>query len=113
MVRWIREILIDDLDGGEAHETVRFAIDSTSYEIDLHEATAQKLRELLAPFMASARRSSGDTVSRRRRGSDSSTRTLPREKSSDIRTWAKAHGLSVSERGRIAAKVVEQYEAAH
>jgi hypothetical protein len=38
---------------------------------------------------------------------------MSREKSSEIRQWAKAHGLPVSERGRIASTVVEKYEAAH
>ncbi|GHE38911.1 Lsr2 family protein [Streptosporangium violaceochromogenes] len=110
MAKQIQEILIDDLDGGEANETVAFAIDGTSYEIDLSEVNAKKLRDSLSPFVQSARRS-GALAPRRRRGGG--TRALTREKSADIRAWAKSHGLNVSERGRIASKIVEQYEAAH
>jgi hypothetical protein len=50
-----RTILIDDLDGGEAAETIAFAIDGMSYEIDLSDGNAKKLREALSPFIASAR----------------------------------------------------------
>ncbi|MFJ2032869.1 Lsr2 family protein [Streptosporangium sp. NPDC087985] len=110
MAKQIQEILIDDLDGGEANETVAFAIDGTSYEIDLSDVNAKKLRDSLSPFVQSARRSGALTPRRRRAGG---TRALTREKSADIRAWAKSHGLNVSERGRIASKIVEQYEAAH
>ncbi|MEU9832527.1 Lsr2 family protein [Streptosporangium sp. NPDC048047] len=109
MAKQIQEILIDDLDGGEANETVAFAIDGTSYEIDLSEVNAKKLRDSLSPFVQGARRS-GAAPRRRRAGG---SRALTREKSADIRAWAKSHGLNVSERGRIASKIVEQYEAAH
>jgi hypothetical protein len=112
MAKQIQEILIDDLDGGEADETVAFAIDGTSYEIDLSDLNAKKLRDALTPFVQSARRG-GALAPRRRRGAGGGQRNLTREKSSEIRAWAKAHGLNVSERGRIASKIVEQYEAAH
>ncbi|GGL41057.1 Lsr2 family protein [Planomonospora sp. ID91781] len=111
MAKQIQEILIDDLDGGEATQTVSFAIDGTSYEIDLSDVNAKKLREHLAPFVASARRDLSAGAPKRRRGG--ATRALSREKSADIRAWAKQHGHPVSERGRIASKIVEQYEAAH
>ena len=35
-----------------------------------------------------------------------------RQRSGDIRAWAKEHGISVSERGRIPASVVQQYQTA-
>ncbi|MDP9848228.1 histone-like nucleoid-structuring protein Lsr2 [Streptosporangium lutulentum] len=110
MAKQIQEILIDDLDGGEAKETVAFAIDGASYEIDLSEVNAKKLRDSLSAFVQSARRSGALSTRRRRAGG---ARALTREKSADIRAWAKSHGLNVSERGRIASKIVEQYEAAH
>jgi len=104
----IQKILIDDLDGGTANETVSFAIDGNYYEIDLSDENAKKLREALNPFVTHARRAE-PTPSRRRR----SSRSTSREKSAEIRSWAKAQGLPVSERGRIAASVVERYEQAH
>ncbi|MEW9549964.1 Lsr2 family protein [Nonomuraea sp. NPDC050783] len=111
MAKQIQEILIDDLDGGEANETVSFAIDGSSYEIDLSDLNAKKLRDALSPFVQHARRAGAATSARRRGRSGRSA--MSREKSAEIRQWAKAHGLPVSERGRIASTVVEKYEAAH
>lgn len=110
MATQIQKILIDDLDGGEASETVTFAIDGTSYEIDLSGDNAKKLRDALSQFVSSARRAESAPARGRRRGTG---QRPSREKSSEIRAWAKAHGISVSERGRIASSVVEKYEAAH
>ncbi|TMR22475.1 Lsr2 family protein [Nonomuraea turkmeniaca] len=108
MAKQIREILIDDIDGGEADETVSFAIDGATYEIDLASDKAKKLREVLTPFVKHARRSSGVQIRRRRTG----TTAVSRQRSREIRDWAKEHNIPVSERGRIAATVVEQFEAA-
>jgi hypothetical protein len=110
MAKQIQEILIDDLDGGEANETVSFAIDGSSYEIDLSDLNAKKLRDALTPFVQHARRAGTGATRRRGRGG---SRAMTREKSSEIRQWAKAHGLQVSERGRIASTIVEKYEQAH
>ncbi|GGP03663.1 Lsr2 family protein [Nonomuraea glycinis] len=110
MAKQIQEILIDDLDGGEANETVSFAIDGSTYEIDLSDLNAKKLRDSLTPFVQHARRAGAVSTRRRGRGGQ---RAMSREKSAEIRQWAKAHGLPVSERGRIASTVVEKYEAAH
>ncbi|MGI5292709.1 histone-like nucleoid-structuring protein Lsr2 [Nonomuraea polychroma] len=111
MAKQIREILIDDLDGGEANETIAFAIDGSSYEIDLSDPNAKNLRDALTPFVQNARRASGGPT--RRRSAQGRQRAMSREKSSEIRQWAKAHGLPVSERGRIAGTVVQKYEDAH
>ena len=40
--------LVDDLTGGEAAETVLFALDGARYEIDLSVENANKLRETLS-----------------------------------------------------------------
>ena len=50
---------IDDLDGSDASSTVTFALDGRSYEIDLSEDNAAKLRDALAPFVDSARKQAG------------------------------------------------------
>jgi hypothetical protein len=112
MAKHTQVILIDDLDGGEADETVTFALDGSPYEIDLSDANAKKLREALASFVSSARKGdSGVTRGRRPRGGGVSR--MSREKSAEIRAWAKANNHPVSERGRISAVVVEAYEQAH
>ena len=98
--------LQDDLDGGPADETVRFEVDGTAYEIDLSTSNATTFRQQLAPFVDHARKAGRGP---RRRGGRTAA---SRERSADIRAWAKDQGIAVSERGRIPASVVEQYEAA-
>ncbi|ADG90107.1 Lsr2 family protein [Thermobispora bispora] len=111
MAKHTQVILIDDLDGSEASQTVTFALDGTTYEIDLSDENAKKLRDALQPFVKCARRA--DTGQSRRRRSSQRSSTLSREKSAEIRAWAKAHGHRVSDRGRISREILEAYEAAH
>jgi hypothetical protein len=85
---------------------VRFGIGGTEYEIDLSKENARNFRQGLAPFVEHARRAGRG---RRRRPARTSS---ARERSGDIRAWAKAHGIPVSDRGRIPAGVAEQYEGA-
>jgi len=98
--------LEDDLTGGPADETVRFAADDTDYEIDLSAKNAAAFRTLLAPYIEHARKAG------RAPGRRGGRTAASRQRSGDIRAWAQQHGLAVSERGRIPASVVEQYEAA-
>jgi len=106
MATKITVALEDDLDGGPAEETLRFGIDGTEYEIDLSRSNARVFRQQFAPYIDHARRAG--RAPRRRPG-----RTVAsRERSTDIRAWAKAQGIAVSARGRIPASVIEQYEAA-
>ena len=95
----------DDLNGGPAEQTVRFAFDGTDYEIDLSAKNAKAFGKQLAPCLEHARRA-GRAPARR-----SGRTAANRQRSGDIRAWAKEHGLAVSERGRIPAGVVEQYQA--
>ena len=43
MAKQIIHKLVDDLDGGDAEETVKFALDGIQYEIDLSEENAARL----------------------------------------------------------------------
>lgn len=107
MAQKVQYLLIDDLDGGEAEETVQFAVDGSAYEIDLSGKNAAKLREVLAPYVEVARKAQTKKPSRRQQRSQPS-----RERSALIRRWAKEHGKQVNERGRIPQSIVEEYEAA-
>ena len=101
--------LVDDLDGGDADESVDFTVDNKRYQMDLSEKNAARLREILAPFIAAARRPSGATTPTRR----STTAARPSGagvETAAIREWAGMNGFSVSTRGRIAASVREAYE---
>jgi len=106
MAQKIAVELEDDLDGGPAEETVRFGVDGSEYEIDLSTKNAAALRRKLAPFVEHARKAGPGA--RRRPGRAASHR----ERSADIRAWAKDQGITVSERGRIPASVAAQYQAA-
>ncbi|HEY3749932.1 MAG TPA: Lsr2 family protein [Pseudonocardiaceae bacterium] len=106
--------LVDDLDGTSSADikTLEFGLDGVTYEIDLNDANASKLREHLDAFIGSARRTGG----RVKRGlstaaghQDGSGRS--REQTQAIRAWARNNGHTVSERGRIPAAVIEAFEA--
>lgn len=98
--------LEDDLDEGPADETLRFGIGGSEYEIDLSKKNASKFRRQIAPYIEHARKAGRGQRRRPARTASS------RERSGDIRAWAKDHGIAVSERGRIPASVVQQYQAA-
>src|SRR5699024_12117139 len=96
MAQKVRVLLIDDVDGTDAEETVTFALDGVTYEIDLNAKNAGKLRDAFAPWVGSARRSGGRKIAGRR----GSARSGPSE-SQKIREWAKQNGYKVSDRGRV------------
>jgi hypothetical protein len=103
MAQKVQVVLVDDVDGGPADETLRFAVENTQYEIDLSTAHAAEMRAALAPWVSAGRKVSGKSVSKARTGSDTSK----------VRAWAKANGYDVSERGRISATVRSAYDAVH
>jgi hypothetical protein len=109
MAQKVQVFLVDDLDGGEAEETVEFGLDGSVYEIDLSGTNAAKLREALAPFTQAGRKASTKQAKGSKRGQRN---VSSRERSSEIRAWAKANGKPVNERGRIPQSIVDEYEAA-
>lgn len=100
--------LIDDLDGSEATETVTFGIDGANYDIDLSGKNAAALRDALALYVASARRTTRSGTSGRRRRSSAGS---DREQLQAIREWARRNGHNVGSKGRIPATVLEAYHA--
>jgi hypothetical protein len=106
MVQKVSIALEDDLDGGPAAETVRFGLGSSEYEIDLSKKNARAFRKGLSQFVEHARKA-GRAQSRR-----AARTSANRQRSGDIRAWANTQGIKLSERGRIPASVVQQYEAA-
>jgi hypothetical protein len=108
MAQRVEVVLIDDIDGGTAAETVTFALDGVSYEIDLSDKNARKLRDDLATWTGHARRA-GAAKSSSRRKSGSAKRT----DLGAVREWARANGHSVSDRGRISADIQAAFDKAH
>jgi hypothetical protein len=90
MATKITVALEDDLDGGPAEKTVRFAVGGTEYEIDLNKKNARAFRKQLAPFIEHARRAGRGQRRRPARITSS------REHSGDIRAWAKEQGMATS-----------------
>jgi hypothetical protein len=105
--------LIDDLDGRKADESLTFGLDGATYAIDLSAKNAAKLRKALTPFVASARRTPRRTGGRGGKDVATSRRSSNTDRTTAIREWARTHGHTVSDRGRIAGSVVDAYDKAH
>ncbi|MEU5577764.1 Lsr2 family protein [Streptomyces huasconensis] len=112
MAQKVQVLLIDDLKGGEADETVTFALDGKSYEIDLSSKNADKLRGALEEFIKAGRRTGGK-ASAGNRGRTSAKASGSSADTAAIRSWAKENGMEVNDRGRVPASIREAYEAAN
>ena len=99
--------LTDDVDGEPAAETVSFALDGVTFEIDLSERNAADLRKAFEPWTGAARK-----VTARGRARKPLTPTDPGVDTKAVRAWARSNGVELSSRGRIPADVVERYRAA-
>jgi hypothetical protein len=91
--------LVDDLDGTSSQDvsTVLFGLDGVSYEIDLSDTNAERLRESLQEFVDSARRTGG-RIKRDARLPQSSKSTSSGE-AGQIREWALDNGSELAGRG--------------
>ena len=99
--------LEDDIDGGPADSTFRFGVGGTEYEIDLSKENRKTAEEQFGFYVQHARKVSGS-------GRRTRARSAPdRNRSNEIREWARQHGHKVSERGRIPAAVIAEYDASH
>lgn len=105
MARKTQVTLIDDVDGKAASTTIGFALDGVSYEIDLSEENATKLREDFAQWIEHGRRTGGRV--RRGAGTGRSSETKR------IRQWARENELEISDRGRVSSEIRQAYAAAN
>lgn len=108
MAKRVKVLLVDDIDGSEAVETLSFARDGITYEIDLNDSHAAELRAAAQSWTRHARRTGG-----RKSAGRSSSPSPGSQESSDTRAWARDQGLDVGERRRIASLIREAYTAAH
>jgi hypothetical protein len=108
MAQRVQVLLVCDLhdDDTEGTETIRFSLDGVSYEIDVCEPHAARLRDSFASYVGAGRRTGRIATGARRQ------RVATGVDPAAVRAWAKSSGVKVSERGRIPADVVEQYTAA-
>ncbi|MFD8018912.1 Lsr2 family protein [Streptomyces lavendulae] len=114
MAQKVQVLLVDDIDGGQADETVTFALDGKTYEIDLSTDKAENLRTVLETYVKAGRKTSGG------RGPSAGTRGKASVKSpqdgpsaEELRAWAQKNGYEVAPRGRVPASIREAYTAAH
>ncbi|MVO87435.1 Lsr2 family protein [Streptomyces sp. p1417] len=114
MAQRVITLLLDDLEGGDADETVTFALDGKTYEIDLTEANAGKLRDGLAPYVRAGRRAGGKSSGgRTNRASARPERAAGDPTPEDLRKWASDNGFEVNARGRVPAAIKEAYAKAN
>ncbi len=112
MAQKIQTLFIDDIDGGAAEGTVRFALDGTEYEIDLNAKHSEELRSAIGKYVTHARkvgggaRRAGRAAGRASRGAGSALNTT------EIRNWAREQGYDIKDRGRVPADLVAKYQAA-
>lgn len=122
MAQRVQVLLVCDMHGDDntaGEETIAFALDGTSYEIDVCATHAEALRNAFAPFVGQARKTAGGGSGRSSRAA--SPRSTPprgragadRHRTGDIRRWAREHGHQVPERGRLPQSIVDAYDAAH
>lgn len=108
MAQKVNIVLVDDIDGTDADETVRFGVDGASYEIDLTGKHAAQLREALALYIGHGRKEAGRRA--RGRGQRAGAGNVS---ASEVRAWGRENGWEVSERGRVSAELRQAYAAAH
>lgn len=104
--------LTDDLDGSNAEETILFALDGASYEIDLNARNAAALRKALDKYVAAARSAKRVTGARRSRTATRRSTRRPDTDPKAVRAWAHEQGIDISSRGRIPGDILDQYRFA-
>ena len=112
MAQKIQTLFIDDIDGGEAEGTVRFALDGADYEIDLSAQHTEELRSALGRYVSHARKVGG--VSRRvgRAAGRATKAGNGALNTTEVRNWARENGFDIKDRGRVPADLVAKYQAA-
>lgn len=109
-------VLTDDVDGGDAVETIAFGLDGNDYEIDLNDKHASELRDAIGHWVEYSRRVKGGKSTRKVKVPTSSggTNGKVHVKASPrlIRDWARTNGHDVPDRGRVPQAVVDAFEAA-
>lgn len=117
MAQRVHVLLVDDIDGKDATETVLFGLDGVSYEIDLSERNAAALRDDLAQWVGHARRAAGRKTTGRRGPATTGRRgpatTVRRTDLNEIREWGRKNGFTVSDRGRVSGDLQAAYDQAN
>jgi hypothetical protein len=108
----IQTLFIDDIDGGEAEGTVRFALDGAEYEIDLSAKHSEELRSALGRYVTHARKVGGSARRAGRAAGRAAKSANGALNTTEIRNWARENGYDIKDRGRVPADLVAKYQAA-
>jgi hypothetical protein len=107
MAQKIQTLFTDDIDGGDAEGTVRFALDGTEYEIDLNGKHSDDLRSALGKYIEYARKVGGTA----RKGTARGGRKPSAVDTVAVRAWARENGYDIKDRGRVPGDLVARYQA--
>lgn len=124
MARTIQVVMtcdVDETDDVTDLRTVRFALGGHDYEIDLCTEHLEELEAAFQPYVSLGRKAANNGKGGRptpKRGSrraapDSSGQGGSRAKLGEVRTWARAQGYEIGERGRISEAIQQAFAAAH
>lgn len=105
MAQQVHTELVDDIDGSPAKQTVMFAVQGRSYEIDLNEQHAAEFFADLARWTRHARRTGVSFGTHRRPARRDPAQTRA------IRAWAQSNGFDVKPTGRIPPEVEAAFHA--
>lgn len=110
MAERIQVELVDDIDGSPAQQTVTFALDGVTYEIDLSEQHAQALRSVLSRYIDCARSPQRPSGSRQQELEERRNRLANRELTEQIRGAARRSRERLSQQAAAASAEQEEPE---
>lgn len=119
--RIIKE-LVDDIDGGDAEETLNFAVNGVTYDIDLSPGNLTKFHEFMRPYIQNGRRVGGRQTKRGAAVTPTAPATavrgdsyarLSKDQNKAIREWAEKNGHEIPPRGRLPKHILAAFDAAH
>lgn len=114
MTRKETVVVLDDLDGTAGAKPEEFGYHGVTYEIDLSDDNAGKLRDFLADYIAVARKAASTPATRTAaRKADAAEVAAQRDQNRKIKEWARENGFSVADRGRLPVEVLGAYNKAH
>lgn len=113
MAQKTQVVLTDDIDGSEATQTLTFAFQGVSYEIDLNDDHASALEESFHDWINSARKVAGSRGTKPRRSSDGAGAPGGGRDLNEVRAWLRSNGHEVADRGRVSQTLLEEYDKAH
>jgi hypothetical protein len=108
MAKTLVEVLVDDLDGTEAVESVRLGWNGQWRQLELSEKNLAALSKAIDRYWDVGRPVRGDAAAPRRRSGAGTSGRDPRA----IRVWAADNGIAVPARGRIPREIEERYNEA-